>query len=159
MDERPSRVGAADTGLVSRRTVNLGAAWSVPVVLAAVAAPADVGSQTPANDRTALAAVWGEKGEADGPNRQVWFTFSFSGVTGTNTIQIQDITQGPWITLPTEVQSFSATSGTTATVTFMLERPDNNAAMTVDVTYVLNGAVKTAVGVVIKNKVVAPKKP
>ena len=161
MDERLSRVGAADNGLVTRRTVNLGAAWSVPVVLAAVAAPAAQGSPTPTDQRTAvLGTAWGEKGEADGPNRQVWFTFSFTGVTGSNTIQLLSITAGPWFTLPTDTQSFSAASGaTTATVTFMLERPDNNAASTVDITYLLNGATKTATGVVIKNKDATPKKP
>src|SRR5690242_9828388 len=102
MDERPSRVGAADTGLVSRRTVNLGAAWSVPVVLAAVAAPAAQGSQTPTDQRSAaFGTATGEKGEAVGTNRQVYFTFTFTGVTGSNTIQITGIDLGnPWITVP-----------------------------------------------------------
>ena len=156
MDERPSRVGATDLGLVSRRTINLGAAWSVPVVLAAAAAPAAQGSTNPQPGVEASAtfgAATGEKGEAVGPNRQVFFSFVFTGVTGTNTIQLTAITEGPWTTLPTEVRSFTADAGSTrATVVFTLERPDNNAATTVDITYLLNGASGTATRVSIKNK-------
>ena len=154
MDERPSRVGAADTGLVSRRTVNLGAAWSVPVVLAAVAAPAAQGSQTPVDRSASFGTVTGEKGEAVGPNREVYFTFTFTGVTGTNTIQITQIDLGnPWVTVPTDTKSFTADPGsTTASVVFTLQRADDNSVFTPTLTYLLNG-VQNSVKVTVKNKV------
>lgn len=155
MDERPSRVGAADNGLVSRRTVNLGAAWSVPVVLAAVAAPAAQGSQPPVDQRSAsFGTVTGEKGESVGANRQVYFTFTFTGVTGTNTIQITAIDLGnPWTTVPTDIKSFTADPGsTTASVVFTLLRPDDNSAFTPTLTYLLNG-IQGTVTVTVKNKV------
>ena len=155
MDERPSRVGAADAGLVSRRTINLGAAWSVPVVLAAVAAPAAQGSPTPTDQRTAsMGTVTGEKGEAVGPNREVYFTFTFTGVTGSNTIQITAIDLGnPWQTVPTDIKSFTADSGsTTASVVFTLLRANDNSVFTPTLTYLLNGIEGTAT-VTVKNKV------
>ena len=139
MDERPSRVGAADTGLVSRRTVNLGAAWSVPVVLAAVAAPAAQGSQPPVDQRSAsFGTITAQKGIKVGGNRQVIFTLLFTNVVGSNTVQITDIdTGGPWQTLPTPDVTVTPTS---TSATFTLLRPDNNAALLgVKVTYLLNG--------------------
>src|SRR5690349_4299840 len=104
MDERPSRVGAADNGLVTRRTVSLGAAWSVPVVLAAVAAPAAQGSQTPVDQRSALfGGITAKKGTTVNGNRQVTFTLSFAGVKGSNSVAITSISAGgPWTTtMPT----------------------------------------------------------
>ena len=138
MDERPSRVGAADTGLVSRRTVNLGAAWSVPVVLAAVAAPAAQGSQTPTDQRSAsFGTITAKKGIAVDGNRQVIFTLIFTNVVGTNTVQIVNIdTGGPWNPMPSNTVTITPTS---TSATFTLLRPDNNAALLgVKVTYLLN---------------------
>ena len=131
MDERPSRVGAREIGLVSRRTVNLGAAWSVPVVLAAVAAPAAQGSTTeqpPGDGPTAtFGTATADKGEAVGTNRQVTFTLLFTNVVGDNTVQITDISKGgPWTSLPTEVVTITAAD---PNARFTLLRPDNNASL------------------------------
>ena len=144
MDERPSRVGAREIGLVSRRTVNLGAAWSVPVVLAAVAAPADTGSpnpggQGPDQPRDAvLGTATATKGTSVDNNRVVTFILTFTGVVGTNDIRIVDIDKGgPWTTVPSPAATVTASS---PSATFTLTRPDNNANISkVKVTYSVNG--------------------
>ncbi|WP_460931927.1 hypothetical protein [Phycicoccus ginsengisoli] len=146
MDERPSRVGAREIGLVSRRTVNLGAAWSVPVVLAAVAAPADTGSPNPVGPGEPPSAVLGTKTATKGTsvdnNRAVTFTLTFTGVVGTNAVAIVGIDKGgPWKTVPSPAVDVTAKS---PSATFILTRPDNNANVSsVTVTYSVNGKLLT----------------
>lgn len=142
MDERPSRVGAADNGLVSRRTVNLGAAWSVPVVLAAVAAPAAQGSSPPPDQRSALfGGITAQKGTTVNGNREVTFTLSFAGVQGSNSVVITGISAGgPWTTsMPTPPATVDPTH--TAAV-FIIERTQNS-SMQVTVSYSVNGVPAT----------------
>ena len=134
--------------LVNRRTVALGAAWSVPVIVLATAAPAAAAS---GDDRSAvLATVLGEKGEAVGANRQVRFTLSFgSTVVGSNSVKIISIDGGgPWAVLPTAAATVDPT---TPDAVFMLTRPDNNASLDVVVHYTVNG-VESTVDVTVKNK-------
>jgi len=139
--------GAADA-LLSRRTINLGAAWSVPVVLAAVAAPAAAGSSTPS---ASFGTISAEKGEAVGSNRQVVFTLVFTDVVGDNKIAITGLSiGGPWQSLPTP--EVTVTSDNTAAI-FTLLRPDNNASLqNVTVTYTINGVAGTTT-VTVKNQV------
>jgi len=69
-----SIAGAVD---VDRRTVNRAMAWSVPVVMAAVAAPAATGSRFAQIGTPTVAAV-----KTGGPKGKVEFTLTFSN-TGT----------------------------------------------------------------------------
>ena len=143
--------GGADR-LVSRRTINLGAAWSVPVVLAAVAAPAAAGSEAvdPTPPSASLGTLDAEKGEA-GSNRRVVFTLVFTDVVGENKVRITSISSGgPWDPMPTPEQT--VTPEQTSAV-FSLSRPDNNAALNnLVVTYTINGVAGTA-RITVKNYV------
>jgi hypothetical protein len=139
--------GAAD-GLVSRRTINLGAAWSVPVVLAAVAAPAVAAS----TNHATFAILSAEKGEAVGPNREVTFTLNFVDIVGANAVTLTKISAGgPWVTLPTPEVIVDA--GHPAAI-FTLTRPDtnNSAMLDITVTYTVNG-VEATTTVTVKNNV------
>jgi hypothetical protein len=133
--------------LVSRRTVALGAAWSVPVIIMATAAPAAAGSGV---NNAVLATSTGEKGEAVGANREVTFVLSFGAIQGTNSVAITSIDGGgPWTGLPTATATVDAAH---PSVPFSLTRPDtNNSTLTVVVTYTVNGVAHT-VSVTIKNK-------
>lgn len=134
--------------LVNRRTVALGAAWSVPVIIMATAAPAAAGSGVINN--AVLATATGEKGEAVGANREVTIVLSFGAIVGTNSVAITSIDGGgPWTGLPTANATVDAAH---PSVPFLLTRPDtNNSTLTVVVTYTVNGVTNT-VSVTIKNK-------
>ena len=134
--------------LVNRRTVALGAAWSVPVIVMATAAPAAAASVD--NRRAVLATATGEKGEAVGANRQVTFILSFASIVGSNSVVITSIDGGgPWQVLPTATATVDATH---TSVPFSVTRPDtNNASLKVVVHYTLNGVPHT-VSVTVKNK-------
>jgi hypothetical protein len=133
--------------LVNRRTVALGAAWSVPVIVLATAAPAAAAS---GDDRSAvLATITGEKGEAVGTNRQVSFILSFGSIVGSNSVKIVSIDGGgPWAVLPTAAVTVDSAH---PAAPFMLTRPDNNASLDVVLHYTVNG-VESTVPVTVKNK-------
>ena len=135
--------------LVSRRTVALGAAWSVPVIVMATAAPAAAASV--ANRSAALATATGDKGVAVGGNREVTFILSFGAIVGSNTVSITSIDGGgPWTGLPTATATVDAAH---PSAPFSVTRPDtNNSTLTVLVHYSLNGVAHT-VSVTVKNKV------
>ena len=134
--------------LVSRRTVALGAAWSVPVIIMATAAPAAAGSVV---NNAVLATATGEKGEAVGPNREVTFVLSFGAIQGTNSVAITAIDGGgPWAALPTATVTVDAAH---PAAPFSLSRVEtNNSTLAVVVHYTVNGVAHT-VSVTVKNKV------
>ncbi|TPG19107.1 hypothetical protein [Pedococcus bigeumensis] len=134
--------------LVSRRTVALGAAWSVPVIVMATAAPAAAASA--GNHSAVLATATGEKGEAVGSNRQVSFILSFGSIVGSNLVKITSIEGGgPWTVLPTAAVTVDAAH---PAAPFSLTRPDtDNSTLTVVVHYTVNGVAHT-VSVTVKNK-------
>ena len=137
--------------LVSRRTVAIGAAWTAPVVLFAVASPSASASQLPVENRSAtLATVAAQKGTSATGNRTVTFTLSFGAITGTNTVRIVSIDGGgPWTGLATA--EATVTTGTIS-VPFVVGRPGtDNSTVTVTLHYEVNGVEKTA-PVTIKNK-------
>jgi hypothetical protein len=147
--EQQGNVRDSAKPLVSRRTIALGAAWSVPVIVMATAAPAAAASGG-GNRGAALATVTGEKGEAVGANREVTFILSFASIVGSNTVSITSIDGGgPWAVLPTATATVDATH---TSVPFSLTRPDtNNASLDVVVHYTVNGVAHT-VSVTVKNK-------
>ena len=139
--------------LVSRRALNIGAAWSVPVILTAVAAPTASASPLGGGNQSAtLGTAVADKGEAVSGNRQVTFSLTFTNVVGSNSVQITAVSGYVWAELPTQVVWVTADH---PVASFMLTRPDTeNSATTLVVTYTLNGAVQTA-SVIVKNSVVA----
>lgn len=147
-------VDEAGTGrrLVSRRAVNIGAAWSVPVILTAVAAPTASASPNTVGDRATLGTATGEKGEDSNGNRRVTFYLSFVDVQGTNTVYLMAVSGGfQWQTLPAGPATVTADS---PSASFVVTRPGtDNSATTLDVTYKVNDTIYTEYGVVIKNSV------
>jgi hypothetical protein len=135
--------------LVNRRTVALGAAWSVPVIVMATAAPAAAASGV-GNRSALLATATGEKGEAVGLNRQVSFILSFGSIVGSNSVAITSIDGGgPWAGVPTAAVTIDAAH---TSAPFSVTRPDtDNSTLTVLVHYTVNGVAHT-VSVSVKNK-------
>ncbi|WP_270886333.1 hypothetical protein [Pedococcus sp. 5OH_020] len=141
MQEQGPHKAARDAAtLVSRRTVNLGAAWSVPVIVGAFAAPAAAGS-TVVPATPILGSVTAQKGQAVDGNRQVTFYFSFADVKGSYSVVLTALTGGPWATLPTVAVMVTPSA---PTASFLLTRPDNNATTHETVTYTVNGITQTA---------------
>ena len=141
--------------LVSRRTVALGAAWSVPVIVMATAAPAAAASVE--NRQASLATATGDKGVAVGSNRQVTFILSFGSIVGSNSVAITSIDGGgPWAVLPTAAVTVDSAH---PSAPFSLTRPDtNNSTLTVVLHYTVNG-VESTVSVTVKNKVSRGRPP
>jgi hypothetical protein len=140
--------------LVSRRAVNIGAAWSVPVILTAVAAPTASASPNTADDgnHATLGTATGEKGEDSNGNRRVTFYLSFVDIQGTNTVLLTFVSGGfNWQTLPAGPVYVTVEN---PTASFVVTRPGtDNSATTLDVKYKVNGVEHTEYGVVIKNSV------
>lgn len=138
--------------LVSRRALNIGAAWSVPVILTAVAAPTASASPAGTNDppgTAVLSALVADKGEDATGNRKVTLYLSFTNVTGTNEVGITSVGGGyKWTPMPTP--TVTVTSNTT--VAFVITRPyTDNSAVVLDVTYEVNGVATTVKDVNVKN--------
>lgn len=153
---------SAGRKLVSRRAVNIGAAWSVPVILTAVAAPtasASPGSveDPPGTGTAVFSGVVADKGEDANGNRTVTIVLSFTNVTGTNQVRITAVSGGyPWTPMPTPYQTVTKDG----TVSFFITRPGtDNSALRLDITYELNGVPKTIPQVEVKNVVVQTGKP
>lgn len=117
---------------VSRRTIAKGAAWSVPVVIMATAAPAAASS----HDQAAAVFITGtaSKGGA-GDNREVTFTLTFNAV-GTNTITVNSITGYTWTPVPL-VLAIPEGQGTYVTFTALRDAGGNNANTDVTISYTL----------------------
>lgn len=138
--------------LVSRRAVNIGAAWSVPVILTAVAAPTAAASPGGVDDPTGtavLSALVADKGEDAAGNRTVTLYLSFANVTGTNSVRITAVGGGySWSPMPTP----AVTVTSDGTVPFVITRPGtDNSALTLDITYEVNGVEATRTNVDVKN--------
>ena len=134
--------------LVSRRAVNIGAAWSVPVILTAVAAPTASASPNPVDPGTpqaTLGTATAHKGQAVSGNRQVSFALAFVNISGTNTVQITNVTGYTWTPLPTSEVTVDAAH---PTASFLLTRPGtDNSNLTVTVSYTVNGGTPKTVPV------------
>ena len=138
--------------LVSRRAVNIGAAWSVPVILTAVAAPTASASPAGTNDppgTAVLSALVADKGEDTAGNRRVTLYLSFANVTGTNQVRVTAVGGGyTWTPMPTPMVAVTSDS----TVPFVITRPGtDNSALKLDITYEVNGVASTIKNVDVKN--------
>jgi hypothetical protein len=138
-DESQLNDAFSDAVEMDRRTVNRAMAWSVPVVMAAVAAPAATGSS-----HAEIASASGSQPTKGGP---VTFTFTFKNISGTNAIGFSSISGSGWGALPTG-QTWTVTP-TATTVTFQIARTNSGNVGTVTVTLTVNGTgVATPVSVV-----------
>lgn len=140
---------AAGRRLVSRRAVNIGAAWSVPVILTAVAAPTASASPGDVQGTAVLSTLLADKGEDAAGNRTVTLYLSFTNVTGTNQVRVTAVSGGyQWTPMPTAMVAVT----TDSTVPFVITRPGtDNSAINLDVTYEVNGVASTLKGVQVKN--------
>lgn len=130
-----SIAGAVD---VDRRTVNRAMAWSVPVVMAAVAAPAATGSQPTPPTVTATPGTGTKGGSANA--RYVDFAVDFTSDQAV-TITLMSLTpDDKWSALPGETwpdRIVSLAPGGNH-VTFRLKR-NGNASGTYTLTYAVTG--------------------
>jgi hypothetical protein len=139
--------------LVSRRAVNIGAAWSVPVILTAVAAPTASASPAGNGDPSATFGTGvADKGEAVSGNRQVTFSLTFTNVVGSNSVRIMAVSGYVWTVVPTPPALVTADR---PVASFILWRPDSdNSATVLVVTYTVNGGAAQTANVTVKNSVV-----
>ncbi|MDF2144147.1 hypothetical protein [Knoellia sp. p5-6-4] len=87
-DETQLNKAIADAVELDRRTVNRAMAWSVPVVMAAVAAPAAAGSGYAQIGQPTVTAT-----KTGGPTGKVEFVLTFSNTgTGQGTVQVLTVT-------------------------------------------------------------------
>jgi hypothetical protein len=138
--------------LVSRRAVNIGAAWSVPVILTAVAAPTASASPGDIGDppgTAVLGSLVADKGEDSAGNRRVTLYLSFTNVVGTNQVRVTAVSGGyQWSPMPTPM--VTVTSATTVPV--VITRPGtDNSSLKLDITYEVNGVETTLKNVDVKN--------
>jgi hypothetical protein len=134
MDTQDTTVEARRGPLVNRRTVAIGAVWSVPVIIAATAAPAAAASVVPALSPTRTLT----KTKGSSYKLELQFPATLSGVI---TIVSVVATEGnPPSTFdlapPSQTQTVGATS---STAVFTLSRNGNNKSITALVTYQVNG--------------------
>lgn len=118
---------------VSRRTIAKGAAWSVPVVIMATAAPAAASSHD--HDAATFVSGTASKGGAR-DNREVTFTLYFNTV-GTNTILINTITGYTWTPVPL-LLAIPEGEGVSVTFTALRDADGNNANTDVVINYTLS---------------------
>ncbi|QGN56583.1 hypothetical protein [Nostocoides sp. HKS02] len=130
--------------LVSRRTVAIGAAWSVPVILAVTATPAAAASLVAAVEDAG-------QGSLKHTKNQTYLLTLFFTVTGPvgATVPIT-VTNVSTTTVPGPVeftvvpQTVNVPVGVNS-ATYAFERQGNNSALTATVTYIVNGgAAQTA---------------
>jgi hypothetical protein len=130
---------------ISRRAVGLGAAWSVPVILVAVAAPAAAASQDLSTALTgALVALRDPSGKFG--NKHIEFTLTLTNASaGATTVEVLSVSSdgGPGIThgLPTTVV---VPAGGSQVVTFSFDISGNAGKATYTASYRVSGVVKTA---------------
>ena len=87
-DESRLNDAISDAVELDRRTVNRAMAWSVPVVMAAVAAPAATGSQYPQIGVPTVTAT-----KTGGPTGKIQFVLTFTNTgTGKGTVQVLTVT-------------------------------------------------------------------
>jgi hypothetical protein len=129
---------------ISRRAVGLGAVWSVPVILTAVAAPAAAASVAP--QPKVSGTVTAEKVAADKfGTKHVNFALTLTNTgTGAGTVQVlsvvSDASQGTQQGLPMTV---IVPVGGSTVVNFSYGYTGNAATATYTVTYVVSGVTST----------------
>jgi hypothetical protein len=137
MGEQGHGVGGAKP-LVSRRTVALGAAWSVPVVMVAAAAPAAA-----ASGAGGRATGTGSMVKGTAQNYTLTLPFLLTGPVGSQvTVTITQVTtQTQSGTVPFTVvpQTATLTVGGQTSAIYALLRGGNNSGPTVLVKYSVNG--------------------
>jgi hypothetical protein len=134
MDTQDTTVEAGRAPLVSRRTVAIGAAWSVPVIIAATAAPAAAASAV-----AALAAT-GTLVKTTGQNYTLTLFFDLPAgssdlITVTSVVADSGKTRSTFGPVPA---SKTVTTASPDAV-FALSRNGQNSATTAVVTYTVNG--------------------
>lgn len=134
MDTQDTTVEAGRGPLVSRRTVAIGAAWSVPVIIAATAAPAAAASVVPAQSATGTLV--------HGTGKNYTLTLFFNLPAGSQeVVTITSVVAGSGKTLSTfgpVSQSQTVTSEAPDAV-YALTRTGDNLATTAVVTYTVDG--------------------
>ena len=137
MGEQGHEAGGAKP-LVSRRTVALGAAWSVPVVMVAAAAPAAA-----ASGAGGRATGTGSMVKGTAQNYTLTLPFLLTGPAGSQvTVTITQVTtQTQSGTVPFTVvpQTATLTVGGQTSAIYALLRGGNNSGPTVLVKYSING--------------------
>lgn len=132
--ETQGQTEAGRTPLVSRRTVAIGAAWSVPVIIAATAAPAAAASIVPTLSATGTLV--------HGTGKNYTLTLFFNLPPGSSeVITITSVVAGSGNPASTFVPAQSSQTVTTAApdAIFALTRKGDNSATTAVVTYTVNG--------------------
>lgn len=128
---------------VSRRTVALGAAWSVPVIMVATAAPAAAASGN------ANATVSGAGSMVHGTSQNYTLTvpFQLTGTVGAQaTVTITSVTtetQSGTVPFTPVPQTVTLTVGGQTNAIYLLLRGGNNSGPTVLVKYSVNGVPQT----------------
>jgi hypothetical protein len=125
--------------LVSRRSVALGAAWSVPVVMVATAAPAAAASAGADGRATGTGSM--VKGTAQ--NYTLTLPFILTGAAGSEvTVTITSVTtetQSGTVPFTVVPQTVTLTVGGQTSAIYALLRGGNNSGPTVTVQYSVNG--------------------
>ena len=142
--ETQGQTEAGRTPLVSRRTVAIGAAWSVPVIIAATAAPAAAASIVPAQSATATLV--------HGTGKNYTLTLFFNLPAGSSeVITITSVVAGSGTTLSTFGSVPQSQTVTTAApdAIYALKRSGDNSATTAVVTYTVDGGLPQQITVTI----------
>jgi hypothetical protein len=147
MNEQLDASMAAARRPISRRAVGLGAAWSVPLILTAVAAPAAAASNT------APPPVIGVQRTADkvASAKRVDFTLTFSNPGGSPvTVDVLSISStGGGAPAPGGIPtSVIVPNGGTASVSFSWNYGNNAATATYTITYRVSGVIHTVLPLV-----------
>ena len=128
---------------VSRRTVALGAAWSVPVILVATAAPAAAAS----GNATATASGTGSMVHETAQDYTLTLPFLLTGTVGAQTtVTITSVTtetQSETVEFIPVPQTATLTVGGQTNAIYLLLRGGNNSGPTVLVKYSVNGVPQT----------------
>jgi hypothetical protein len=130
--------------LVSRRTVAIGAAWSVPVIMAATAAPAAAASIVPAQSATATLV--------HGTGKNYTLTLFFNLPAGSSeVITITSVVAGSGKTLSTfgDVPQSKTVTAAAPDAIYALTRSGDNSATTAVVTYTVDGGLPQQITVTI----------
>lgn len=142
--ETQGQAEAARTPLVSRRTLAIGAAWSVPVIIAATAAPAAAASIVPTLSATGTLV--------HGTGKNYTLTLFFNLPAGSSeVITITSVVAGSGKTLSTFGDTPQSKTVTTAApdAIYALTRSGDNLATTAVVTYTVNGGLPQQITVTI----------
>lgn len=141
MDKQDSTVEPGRGPLVSRRTIAIGAAWTVPVIITAVAAPTASASPIPN-----LAALWSAvhtKGST------YTLTVTFPSGTSTEVQVLSVIPEDPKKNASTFTSSPKGPLLAAPSADFSVVRKGDNSSLSVVVTYTLDGGAPQTASVII----------